>query len=155
MKITLAQGYMKNGETIKDIELKEKITIGMEEEALDMCIMLGKATNILTAEICSLAVAAGLTYDDVRNLHPYDYNLIKGAYNRFFFKNSDSGTDGTAGNGRNGKTREFDAVKQLKSLYRAKVEFAIALYTPINVINEMTIREFAGYIDMLIARNKK
>lgn len=86
MKITLAQGYMKNGETIKDIELKEKITIGMEEEALDMCIMLGKATNILTAEICSLAVAAGLTYDDVRNLHPYDYNLIKGAYNRFFQK---------------------------------------------------------------------
>mgnify|MGYP001044228559 FL=1 len=86
MKITLAQGYMKNGETIQDIELKEKITVGMEEEALDMCIMLGKATNILTAEICSLAVAAGLTYDDVRNLHPYDYNLIKGAYNRFFSK---------------------------------------------------------------------
>ncbi|MFG6360333.1 phage tail assembly protein [Taurinivorans muris] len=91
MKITLAQGYMKNGETIKDIELKEKITIGMEEEALDMCIMLGKATNILTAEICSLAVAAGLTYDDVRNLHPYDYNLIKGAYNRFFSKTPTAG----------------------------------------------------------------
>lgn len=86
MKIQLTDGYMKNGETIKEVELKERITIGMEEEAFDMCVMLGKSRNLITAEICSIAVATGLTYDDVRNFSSADYNLVRGEYNNFFYK---------------------------------------------------------------------
>lgn len=86
MKISLIQGYKKNGETVKEVEMREKLTIGMEEEALDMCIALGKSKNLISAEICSIALAAGLTYDDVRSLHPFDYELLKKAYNSFFSK---------------------------------------------------------------------
>lgn len=86
MKISLIQGYKKNGETVKEVEMREKLTIGMEEEALDMCIALGKSRNLISAEICSIAIAAGLTYDDVRSLHPFDYELLKKAYNSFFSK---------------------------------------------------------------------
>lgn len=86
MKIQLTDGYIKNGETIKEVELKERITIGMEEEAFDMCVMLGKANNLITAEICSLAVATGLKYDDIRSLSSYDYELIRKEYHRFFYQ---------------------------------------------------------------------
>lgn len=86
MKVTLTQGYEKNGKTIKEVEMLEKLTIGMEEEALDMCIALGKSRNLISAEICSIALATGLTYDDVRSLHPFDYELLKKAYNSFFSK---------------------------------------------------------------------
>lgn len=84
MKITLKQGFYKGSALIKEVEMKEKITIGMEEEALDMCIALGKAKNLISAEICSIAHATGLTYDDVRSLHPSDYSLLKTEYYRFF-----------------------------------------------------------------------
>lgn len=86
MKITLTQGYVKNGETIKEVEMKENFTIGMEEQALDMCIVMGKQNNIFTAEFCSIAVATGLKYDDVRNLCPSDYELLRKEYYRFFYK---------------------------------------------------------------------
>lgn len=84
MKIILTQGYKKNGNYIKEVELNENITMSMEEEALDMCIMLGKPKNLITAEICSLAVATGLSYDDIRSLHPFDYGLLKKEYDSFF-----------------------------------------------------------------------
>lgn len=86
MKIILTDGYIKNGEIIKEVEIKEKITIGMEEEALDMCIILGKAKNMISAEMCSLAVATGLTYDDIKNLSSYDYDLLRSKY--YFFYNT-------------------------------------------------------------------
>jgi len=84
MKITLQEGFIKNGQQIKEVEMQEKITIGMEEQALDMCIMLGKQANILTAEMCSLSVATGLTYDDIRNLSSYDYQILRKNYNFFY-----------------------------------------------------------------------
>lgn len=86
MKIQLIDGVIKNGETIKEVEMKEKITIGMEEEALDMCILLGKAKNMISAEMCSLAAATNLTYDDIRNLSSYDYDLLRNKY--YFFYNT-------------------------------------------------------------------
>ncbi len=80
MKVTLHTGIKRNGAYIKELEMPEIITVGMEEDAFDMCLNLGKANNLLSAEICTLAVLTGSNYDEIRNLPIYDISMLREKY---------------------------------------------------------------------------
>lgn len=80
MKVTLHTGIKRNGEYIKELEMPEIITVGMEEDAFDMCLRIGKGNNLLSAEICTLAVLTGSNYDEIRNLPVYDISILREKY---------------------------------------------------------------------------
>ena len=87
-EIKLNEPLIINGEELSTLIMK-KPTIGIEEDAYDMCIALKKQNNPLSVEACSLAKLCNLTYDQIRSLSRLDHNLLRATYENFFMKKTE------------------------------------------------------------------
>ena len=55
-------------------------TIGVEEDAMDLAISLGRAKNPLTSEMCMFSKLTGIPYDALRTLPSYEMEKLRRAY---------------------------------------------------------------------------
>ena len=55
-------------------------TIGDEEDAQVMAVDMGKGGVSMTMELCLFSIVAGVPYDDIRALPPYELRKLRAAY---------------------------------------------------------------------------
>lgn len=78
--VTLSAPVRMGGQEMTTLCVR-RACVGDEEDAMQQAVLLGRARNPVTVEMCLLARVANLSYDAIRTMPGADYALLREAFN--------------------------------------------------------------------------
>ncbi len=67
------------GKKTETITLR-RATLGDDEDAMEMALALGRGSNAITVELCTLSIVSGVPYDVLRTLDEEDIATLRAAH---------------------------------------------------------------------------